>query len=528
MRLARRIKMREFHESITCRNISAILTSAEANSQTVIIARMKKILSLVMALSLAMPTPLLADGLPDLGEASQVELSPLAERKIGEEVMNDIRLHEPTYLDDPEVAAYLNELGHKLTAQTEDSHQEFEFFVLRDPTINAFALPGGFIGVHSGLIMLAQSESELAAVLAHEISHVTQHHLARQLRPQAQSQLVYLMSLAVALIAARNRPDLAQGAILAGQGAAIQNQLSYSRDFEREADRIGIKLLERAGFDVSAMEVFFGRMQKSNRLAEANAQSYMLTHPLTTERMADMANRIQQQSYRQVVDSQNFSLARVKLASMEGTPQEAITTLRIQLNERKYTSEAAAHYGLALALARNKDYKGAEEQLRIARDTKVVSPMFETLAADIKLKQNDQLAALTILHAAYAKFPQNRAVLYMLLDTQIHNGRVEEAQRLSATELQSYTTDPKLYEFQARSSAGLGQVLRQHRNQAEAYALYGQNVPAIEQLLLAQKARDGDFYDHSQVDARLRELRAIESAKPKEERGEQRWKEFTE
>ena len=488
---------------------------------------MKKILSLVMALSLVMPTPLLADGLPDLGESSQVELSPVAERKIGEEVMNDIRLHEPTYLDDPEIAAYLNELGHKLTAQTEDTHQDFEFFVLRAPTINAFALPGGFIGVHSGLIMLAQSESELAAVLAHEVSHVTQHHLARQLRPQAQSQFLALMSFAVALIAARNRPDLAQGAILAGQGVAIQNQLSYSRDFEREADRIGIKLLERAGFDVSAMEVFFARMQKNNRLTEVNAQSYLMTHPLTTERMADMANRIQQRPYRQVVDSQDFALARAKLEAMQGSPQEAITTLRSQLGERKFSSEAAVRYGLSIALARNKDYQGAEQELRIARKTKVLSPLFETQAADLKLKQGDQLSALTLLHTANAKYPQNRAVLYLLLDTQIRNGRLEEAQRLSARELQSYTTDPKLYEFQARSSAGLGQVLRQHRNQAEAYALYGLNVAAIEQLLIAQKAPDGDFYEHSQVDARLRELRAIESAKPKEERGEQRWKELT-
>lgn len=485
---------------------------------------MKRFLLFSLVFALAVPPPLLAEGLPDLGEASQEELSPFAERTIGESVMNDIRLHEPTYLDDPEVAAYINELGHRLTAQTEDAHQEFEFFVLHDPTINAFAMPGGFIGVHSGLIMLAQSESELASVLAHEISHVTQHHLARQLRPQAQSQMVALMSFAVALIAARSRPDLAQGAMMAGQGVAIQSQLSYSRDFEREADRFGVQLLEKAGFDIRAMETFFGRMQKNNRLAEANAQAYLMTHPLTTERMADIANRVQERPYHQVIDSQDFALVRAKLTAMDGTPQDAITIFRTQINERKFSNEAAAHYGMALALSRNRDYKGAEEELLLARKNKVSTPMFETLAADLKLKQGEPAAALAILAAARVKYPQSRAVTYLLLDTQIHSGMLPEALRLSTRELQSYTTDPKLFEFQARTYAGLGKELQQRRAQAEAYALYGQNTAAIEQLMLAQKVPDSDFYEHSQVDARLRELRAIESAKPKSEQGgEQRW-----
>lgn len=474
---------------------------------------MKKTLLFGLALALAVPPPLFADGLPDLGESSQVELSPFAERSIGESVMNDIRLHESTYIDDPEIASYLNDLGDRLTAQTDDVHQEFEFFALRDATVNAFAMPGGYIGVHSGLIMLTQSESELASVLSHEISHVTQHHLARQLRPQGQSQLLAMLSMAVALIAARNRPDLAQGAIMAGQGVAIQRQLSYSRDFEREADRMGVKLLERARFDIGAMETFFGRMEKNNRLYEVNAQSYLMTHPLSSDRMADITNRIQQRPYHQVADSLAYWLVRAKLTAMNGTPQDAITIFRSQINDRKFNSEPAAHYGLALALSRNKDYPGAEAELLAARKHKVTSSMFETLAADLKLKQDDPVAALSILQAAHAKYPLSRAVVYLLLDTQIRNGQLPAALQLSARELQSYTTDPKLYEFQARTYAALGKILLEHRAQAEAYALYGQNVAAIEQLLLAQKAPDGDFYERSQVDARLRALRAIESAK---------------
>ena len=489
---------------------------------------MKRILIIGIVLSLILPAPVFAEGLPDLGESAESDLSPASERKVGEEVMNDIRLHETTYLDDPEIAAYLNELGHRLSAQTEDAHQEFEFFALRDPEVNAFALPGGFIGVHSGLILLAQSESELAGVLAHEISHVTQHHIARQLRPQGQSQTLAMLAMVAGLIAARNRPDLAQGAIMAGQGAAIQSQLSYSRDFEREADRTGIKLLERAGFDIRDMEVFFGRMQKTTRIYEANAQSYLMTHPLTTERMADMANRIQQRPYHQATDSIGFAMTRAKLMAMDGTPQDAITKFRSLLADRKYTSEIAMHYGLAIALSRNKNYKGAEEELAVARAGKVALPQFDTLAAELKLKQDQPELALKILQLANLKFPLNRAILYLLLDTQIRNGQLQAALQLQGREVQSYPTDPKLYEFAARANAGLGKVLQQHKNQAEVYARYGQTAAAIEQLMIAQKATDGDFYEHSQVDARLRELQAIESAKPKQKAGEQRWKEFTE
>lgn len=489
-----------------------------------IIGRMKRLLIGALLLSLAMPPALFADGLPDLGESSQVELSPFAERSIGQDVMNDIRLHEPTYLDDPEVAAYLNELGHRLTAQVDsDSRQDFEFFALNDPTVNAFAMPGGFIGVHTGLILLAQSESELAAVLAHEISHVTQHHMARQLRPQGQSQMIALLSMAAALIAARNRPDLAQGAIMAGQGAAISTQLSYSRDFEREADRLGINLLERAGFDIRAMETFFGRMQQNYRLYEANAQSYLMTHPLTTERMADMANRIQQRPYHQAVDSPTFWLVRAKIAATT-TPsvQDTIASFRSQLQVKKFGNESAAHYGLAIALERNRDYKGAEAELQVARKGGLATPMFETLAADLKLRQGDTAGAIATLKAAYAKYPASRAVVYMLIDDLINDGKPREALDITKRELKSYSSDYKLYEFAARSHAALGHVLAQHRSQAEAYANTGQYPAAIEQLMIAQKAPDGDFYERSQVDARLRELRQVEADKQREKGSESR------
>jgi len=166
----------------------------------------------------------LAQALPDLGDASAAAISPADEYRLGEDIMLQIR-RDPAYLDDPEVADYVNGLGARLTARSSSVRQEFEFFVIRDPQINAFALPGGFIGVHTGLILAAQSESEVAGVVGHEIAHVTQRHIARMINQQSQSQLMSIASLAVAILAARSNSQVAQAAIAFGQAGAIQKRI---------------------------------------------------------------------------------------------------------------------------------------------------------------------------------------------------------------------------------------------------------------------------------------------------------------
>jgi beta-barrel assembly-enhancing protease len=456
---------------------------------------------------LALAPAAVAEGLPDLGDVAQVDLSPQAERQIGTSIFREIRLREPSYLDDPEVAGYLNRLGTRLAAHSGEARQEFQFFVLRDPTLNAFAMPGGFIGVHTGLITAAQSESELASVIAHEISHVTQRHLARMVGKQSQAQLVSLLALAVAVLAARSSPDLATGAMMAGQAAGLQNQLNYSRDFEREADRLGINLLESSGYDIRDMGSFFERLQNFGRLYENNAPVYLRTHPLTTERIADMGNRISQRPYRQVADSLDFLLVRAKLKAQEGDAREAVTYFDGLVKERKFVSEPAAHYGYAVALVRVKDWAAAERELGQARRFKAASPMIETLAAELRRQQGDADGALRFLRAAAQRYPQERAVSYALMETLLDAGRLEEAQQFGVADVQLYPSDTRMLGLLAKAYALLGKVARQHRAQAEVYVANGQLLAAIEQLQFAQTARDGDFYDLAQIDARLRELK---------------------
>ncbi len=319
---------------------------------------MKYVIRILALLLCALPAAL-GQGLPDLGDVSQIELSPQMERRVGENIMREIRA-DSTYSDDAEITDYLNNLGYKLVAASADSRQQFNFFLIIDPQVNAFALPGGFVGINSGLILTAQSESELAGVVSHEVAHVTQRHMARMLAQQKQSTVVSIAALAVAVLAARANPDIAQAAVAAAGASSVQSQLNYTRDHEREADRVGFQVLEKAGFDAHAMALFFERMQRSTRFYETNAPAYLRTHPITYERIADMQNRAQNLQYRQVPDTLDFQLMRAKVRSLQDSPREALAFFEESLGERKYLSESASFankgWVTALSLARVKQH----------------------------------------------------------------------------------------------------------------------------------------------------------------------------
>ncbi|MFN6961632.1 MAG: M48 family metalloprotease [Rhodocyclaceae bacterium] len=469
---------------------------------------MLRIVSLCLLLLLP-ALPARGDGLPDLGELERSGLSLPAERRLGEKIMLEIR-RDPDYVHDVEIADYVDRLGQRLARHVEGARTSFEFFVVRDPMLNAFALPGGFIGVHTGLILAARSESELAGVLAHEISHVTQSHLARMFGTQSQAQLTSLLSLAVALLASRSNPDVAVGAALAGQAAVIQNQLNYSRDFEREADRFGLDLMEKAGFDTRGMASFFERMLQFGRLYENNAPAYLRTHPLTTERIADMENRIAQRPYKQVPDSVDFGLVRAKIRAYTGTPADAVAEFSAQLKSGKYAREADVRFGLAHALLRDGQLAAAQAELAALRRLKLASPLVESLAAQLQLSRKDVAGAIETLRAARQRHPDARALTHALIEAEIGAGdaaRLAEAVTLTRQQIELMPGDARLHALLAKAYAAQGKRLLQHRAQAEAFLAEGRLDEAILQLELARQANDGDFYEQSEVDARLRELR---------------------
>ena len=473
-----------------------------------------RLLCLILTFVLAVPRSL-AQGLPELGDVSGAVLSPQMERRIGEQAMRDIRARDPSYLDDPEVAVYINALGHRLTGVNPDARLDFEFFMVQDSTINAFAMPGGFVGVHTGLLLAAQSEAEVASVLAHEVAHVTQHHIARMLGQQAQMSVPSLAAIVVAILASRSNPQIAQGAMAAVTAGNIQTQLNYSRDFEREADRVGFQSLQKAGFDVYAIATFFERLQKFGRLYENNAPAYLRTHPITSERIADMQNRAQGAAYRQTPDSVEFQLVRARIRAEQGLPRDALVLFEDQLNARRFASEAGVHYGLATALLRSREFGRAETELAQLRRLVGLHPMVELLGARIKAAAGDLKGARDLIAAAAARNPDYRPLRYVHVDYLQGLGQHQDAIAVLAELTKIYPKDARLFSLQAKSYAAMGRRLLQHQALAEAYLLQGVLPAAIDQLQLAQKSGDGDFYQLSSVEARLRQLRAMQTEEMK-------------
>ncbi len=450
-----------------------------------------------------------ADGLPDLGDVSQNAFSPLQEQQIGESIMLEIR-RDKSFLSDPELTDYLNDLGYRLVSNSPDSRQAFEFFLISDSSVNAFALPGGFIGVHTGLITTAQSESELAGVLSHEVAHVTQRHLARMISGQKQSTYLSLGLLALAILAARGNSEVSQAAVAGAQATAIQSQLNFTRDNEREADRVGLQILQKSGFDPRAMPSFFERLQKSTRVIENNAPAYLRTHPLTYERIADVQSRTQEMSYKQVPDSLAFQLLRAKLRANSGSAKEAVVYFEDSVQEKKFTNEAASRYGLVAALMRTKDYARANQEMTALRKIAPASPIVDSLAGQLKILNGDNAGALEHYRQALKNYPGYRALVYDYAELLLQGRRGHEALALVNDQLQIHSSDSQLYLLQAKSYAALDKKLLQHKAQAEAYVRLGTLPAAIEQLQIALRSGDGDFYQLSSVEARLRELRAVD------------------
>lgn len=479
-------------------------------------------LVLLLAFVLAAPLPLPARAqsieLPSLGDAGSEDLSPAQERRIGEQIMAQIR-RDPDYLSDPESTEYINHLGYQLVSVSAARSQDFFFFIVRDPMMNAFALPGGFIGVHSGLILRADNESELAGVLAHEIGHVSQRHIARMLGNQKESLAIQIGALLLAILAARaggsSGGDLAQAAIFGGQAAALQQQLNFSRDAEREADRVGFVTLVNAGFDGHGMENFFGRLQQGSRLYEGTAPAYLRTHPMTVERMSDMQNRSRNLRFKQRPDPIDFQLVRARLRVLQETTvqgwRDQLDYFNRQIKERTNPSEAAAYYGAAVAaLKLNMTDVAYENALAARKATSASSVMLDKIVSETRFavaKTDEQRKlALDTARDNAARYPLSTVAVGHYIDMLNRSQQYEQAIAVLREQSAITRTQPSYYALLGRSYEALGRKSLHHQAIGEMYALLGVKPAALQQMELARRANDGDFYTMSEIDARVREL----------------------
>lgn len=473
--------------------------------------------SALFILFLSIYTAAYAQELPDLGDPFRDDFSLFQEQVLGASIMGKIR-SSSTYVSDPEVAEYINHLGYRLVANSDSPDQDFQFFVLINPTINAFAFPGGYVGVHSGLILESDNESMLAGVLSHEVAHVTQRHIARVIAAQSKARIGSLAAMAAAILASRSGGDVTQAAVMTSAALPMQTQLNFTRAHEREADRIGLRVLEKARFDPHQVPLFFRYLQRQSRLYESGIPEFLRTHPITSDRVADVEARLSKIARKQVVDSVEFLFLKARLLTYQDGPMSAFAVFEEQRHSENRAVSLAGMYGSIFSLIVDRDLnlmdlERARETLDFLLNVEAGHPMLLSLQADFERSFGDRAVADKVYRIALALYPDRKSLVYGYAELLLSSERyVELESMMSGLVLSSEAKNPKFYEFRAKAYDGLKYKMAMHRDYAEVLALTGNLVGAINELLLAQKATDGDFFLRTSVDSRLKELREAQQA----------------
>lgn len=443
--------------------------------------------------------------LPDFGDSAGSVISPEMERRIGEAFMRHVRKNA-TIVGDPEVQSYIRSLGYRLVSNSDDSSQDFTFFVVRDPMINAFAAPGGVIGVHSGVFINAQNESELAAVVAHEIAHVTQRHMARMYERQDQLSLPMLGALVASILVGIANPRAGQAAITAVAGAQAQYGINFTRANEEEADSIGMQILARSDFDPEGMPGFFERLQQNSRYYQGNAPEFLRTHPLTTSRIAEARARAEKYPDKKVHDSESFELVRMKLIVMtEQNADDAVKRMEGILKEAQQKDEdlIPARYGYAIALTNADRFQEAQEQMRILLNHDNEKPAFLLAAAKLQEAQQNFQSALQIYEQMQNLYPDYRPLILAWADTLIEAGKPVKARDILRKYGRSHEIDHQYYDLLSRAEGMAGNDIESGIAKAEYFYLIGDTQLAIERLKHTQRQQGIDYYQQQRISARL-------------------------
>jgi len=464
--------------------------------------------------------------LPEMGDSSGTLFTPMQEQELGAAFFRSLH-GEVQVNQDPEVDEYIQSIGHKLAANCDNPAQPFHFFVVSDPAINAFAGPGGYIGVNAGLILVSEAESELASVLGHEIAHVTQRHLYQAFQAQGRIQLISMAAMIAAmLVGARAgggsyqnqayctaKTQGCQGSSNAGQGlgmaamaAGTQAMINFTRDNEAEADNVGMQILSRSEFDPRSMPTFFERMQQSTRFAGHGTPEFLLTHPVTVSRIADTRGRAEKFPYRQYPDGLPYQLIRAKLrVSSARSPGEAVAYFRTVAGQGTKQQQDVSRYGLAISLVANGQIGEGKKLLQDLVAEFPHQSHFINALAKAEMDQRNYPKALETYAEARERFPESSAIRLGYVQALLLTHKPEPARRL-LEEMIHGTVAPETYESLAQAYSQLGNEAESHRYLAEAYYTDGQTRTAITHLKLARKLSADDFYLNAVIDERMRQF----------------------
>ncbi|KRE89654.1 peptidase M48 [Frateuria sp. Soil773] len=486
--------------------------------------------------------------LPDLGSSANALLSPQDAQNYGAAMLREMRSMDMV-VDDALLDDYFNDLGYRLVAGSDKPKEHFSFFVVKDPEINAFAAPGGYIAVNSGLIAITRSESELAGVMAHEIGHITQNHLQRAF--EASKKDAPLMALillgAIAAGAGGNSGDAGMAVLAGGQGLIAQRSINFTRKDEVEADRVGIQTLANAGFDPRAMASFFERMQDTLRAGSGGSSDVpelLQTHPVTLARISDAKSRanalLEQQKLRPTASTltrsqwekatapipyvkdpsalappphrpgsvDTYALMRERARVLAGDASQLALYYGSNLAKRQDFDTVANRYGYALALMRSGRGSDAVNQLQPLLQAHPGNQVLQLAMADAKLQAGRRAEALALYGDLNARSPRNRAIALAYAKALIADDGKSQASTAAGLlrPMLDNADEPDIYRTYARASDKAGDPVRAGEAFADASYLSGRPFDAMEQLKRLLKRDDLDYYARARIQARIADL----------------------
>lgn len=466
-------------------------------------------IQIIFIFILSQPTLAEQFELPDIGDSNAAVLTPTQERRTGETVMRNLRRNH-FIVDDPLLMSYINDLGYRLLSHYDgELNHQFYFFIVKDGDLNAFALPGGFVGINYGLIIRTENESELASVMAHEIAHVTQRHYARAYDVDADSELPILAAIVamIALGGSGDSGDLGQALIATSVAANAQKRINFTRHNEEEADRIGISLLYKANFNTLSMATFFEKMDKESRLHGSSVPEFLRTHPVTVNRISDARNRASQFDRISTDNELSFHLMRYRIIVLASHDIEH--TLAFFENEIKNTVGAqntAAKYGYALISLSAEKYTQANTTLKklIKNDPNRIA--YILAYADLAMAQGNNKQAIQLYEDALKLYPNNEALTHDYIILLLEQKSYSKSEKILQSIIKTKPYNPIFYKHLAMTRAKLGFPGRSHEAMVEYYYQIGQFHQALEQIELALEIKDLDFYTSSRLEARRLEI----------------------